>query len=860
MDEFVVPLESVRQSDAGRIGGKAAALGTLLAAGFPVPTGICLTIGAFHRALADYQKAISTILRPSALNHPAAAQAAAANISHILAGLIVPPSVQAALRLILPQIAAETTPLAVRSSAIGEDGAEISFAGQYTSHLGVVGEEAIHAAIISCWRSFFSANALAERAIHASLNQTEAMAILIQPLIEAECAGVCFSIDPVQRRRDRLMINAAWGVGAGVVDGSVAADTVWLLRDNFSLEQSQIVEKPEQIVFDTEHGLRRAPVPADRRRAACLPEAWLERIAQFGVAAELLYGSPQDLEWAISSDQLWILQSRPITGLPPELAQTPRFPVTWENIEEARSFWRKENEMVPEIMLPLEQDHLVWLESTWEEACRLLGVERKVQFKYFHGRAYYRRVPITWTEADRRVRHTAMEDLKDRLQQEGRTTWDHWGPEIVKATERLRAFDDTTASGPALAEHLWEALAVGCRHFMLHPLFSFAPRPSFFKAFTALTGMSDSEAKEAAYHLLEESETPLSQLIDSLYDLACTARQHADVATLIADPPADVFGRLKALPQADPFLKQLNTFLASYGERTGNGYGSETSLRVSTWQEAPEKILPIIASYFNPNIEPPATIRKRRQQQLQAQVDALCAACNDQTIVAEFHRQLAYARQCRTVLETHNHYIDQMAMGQLRHAVMAAGRWLAAREALTSPEDVLWLRFDEIFNGLEADTPPSFAGTIAARQAGHAEWSKLEAPPILGVPNAHLPQRPPLEDNVTPAAPDEAGRLVGQGASAGRRYGRARLAPDPLLLPSLEPGDILVTTNVGPLWIPIFPILGGLILEGGAVGQHAAATAREYNIPAVVNVKQATRRIPDGAWLTVDGTTGTIEL
>jgi pyruvate,water dikinase len=317
---------------------------------------------------------------------------------------------------------------------------------------------------------------------------------------------------------------------------------------------------------------------------------------------------------------------------------------------------------------------------------------------------------------------------------------------------------------------------------------------------------------------------------------------------------------LKALPQATNFLNQLDIFLESYGERTGNGYGSETSLRVSTWQEEPEKLLPLIASYLHPDIESPAVIRKRRQQALQAQVELLCAACPDETVVAEFRRQLAYAHQCRTVLETHNHYIDQMSVGQLRHAVMAAGRWLAAQKALTSPEDTLWLRFDEILSGLRADEPPSFAGTIAARQAEYAEWSKLEAPPMLGVPNAHLPQRPPLEDNVTPTEPAEARQLVGQGASAGRRYGRARLAPDPVRLPGLEPGDILVARNIGPLWTPIFPILGGLILEEGGIGQHAAATAREYNIPAVVNIKQALRRIPDGAWLTIDGTAGVIEL
>jgi pyruvate,water dikinase len=657
-----------------------------------------------------------------------------------------------------------------------------------------------------------------------------------------------------------MVVNAAWGLGPGVADGSVAGDTAWVRCNDFSLEQHQIVEKPAQIILAREQGLQRAAVPVERRRAACLPEAWLERVAQFGVAAELLLGCPQDMEWAIGKGQIWVLQSRPITGLPPELRQTSYFLLTWQSQEEARSFWKKETGFTPEVMLPLEQDHLARLESTWEESCRLLGVERNVQFKFCNGRAYSRRMPIKWTEADRQVRHTAMEELRDRLQQEGRTTWDHWGPEIIKATERLRAFDDDAADGPALAGHLEEALAVGRRHFMLHPLCSFRPPPSFFAAFTAVTGISGIEAEEAAYRLLEGGETPLSQLVDGLYELACTAGQSAEVTALIADPPPDVLARLKALPPGIDFLKQLNIFLKTYGERTGNGYGSEAFLRTPTWQEQPERLLPLIAVYLKPEVEPPAVIRKQVQQVLQAQVEELCVTCDDKNAVGEFRGQLAYARKVYSVLETHNHYIDQMSIGQLRHAVMAAARWLAAQNALGSPEDVLWLRFDEILNGLQADTPVSFAEIIAARQAEYAVWSELEAPPLLGVPEARLPERPPLRDEVTTYEAADGKRLAGQGASAGRRSGRARVVLDTVSLPNFEAGDILVTHNVGPLWTPIFPMLGGLILESGAIGQHAAATAREYGIPAVVNVKHATQRIPQGAWVTIDGTAGTVEL
>ena len=206
-----------------------------------------------------------------------------------------------------------------------------------------------------------------------------------------------------------------------------------------------------------------------------------------------------------------------------------------------------------------------------------------------------------------------------------------------------------------------------------------------------------------------------------------------------------------------------------------------------------------------------------------------------------------------------------MSIGQLRHAVMAAARWLAKHGGLADPEDVLWLRFQEILDALRTDSPSEFTALIATRQAEHRAWLHLKAPAIVGIPACQLPERPPLQDEVTLGSdgitPDNTGRLLGLGASPGQRRGKARIMHDPLSLPAqLAPGDILVAENVGPLWTPIFPMLGGLVLESGAVGQHAAATAREYGVPTVIHVKQARQRIPDESWILVDGTEGLIEL
>jgi phosphoenolpyruvate synthase/pyruvate phosphate dikinase len=225
MSAYVLPLESTRDADASRVGAKAARLGTLLDAGFPVPPGVCVTTDAFQGAIATRWPAIDAISGQAESRTLAGGAEAARRIAASLADLQVPAEVMDAVRDALPAIAAPGDALAVRSSATIEDGAEVSFAGAFQTVLGGRGEAALQNAILACWRSLLGVNTLAAHAIHGKSLQNVALAVLIQPVVEAQCAGVCFSVDPVHHRQDRMLINAAWGLGAGVVEGSVATPT-----------------------------------------------------------------------------------------------------------------------------------------------------------------------------------------------------------------------------------------------------------------------------------------------------------------------------------------------------------------------------------------------------------------------------------------------------------------------------------------------------------------------------------------------------------------------------------------------------------------------------------------------------------
>jgi rifampicin phosphotransferase len=864
-NEFVVPLAAVGQTDARRVGNKAATLGCLQAAGFPVPPGVCLTTAAFHLAMAEQWPAVQAAL--SGQDDPAEVEQAARVIDQLLqTGLSVPGVVMAALDAALPTIASGSSGelMVVRSSATAEDRTDASFAGQYATILGVE-TAGLHDAICACWRSFFSANALAERARHGLLQAEEGMAVLIQPLLAAECAGVCFSVDPVGQRRDQFVVSAAWGLGAGVVDGNVPADTVWLRRRDFRVEKQHIAEKRVQINLDSAGDIRPVSVPAEKQRAACLPVAWLVRIAQFALAAELCLGRPQDVEWAVADGQVWILQSRPLTNLPPDLAQSRPFPVTWNEPGQQRDFWQlawySGGETPP---LPLEHDYIAVWESVREETCKALGADRNLEMRLWNGRAYTRRRPLDLTEADLQVRRAAYTDLQDRLQAQGLTTWDYFGPEVMKSVERLRGFDLAAAGGPALADHLEANLAVLRRNVFMHPFFQFKPRQPFFDALAAVSGLSGEALQTAGYQLLESEENILSRLVDDLFALAHLARETPVVAALVLEQLADVLAQLANLPEAQLFWQQLQAFLAVYGERVGEGYGSEMTILTPTWYEEPGRVLYLVAAHLRAGKETPAQRRARARQDHQARVEALCAECADQAAISEFRRQLAYARHLMTVLEEHNHAIEQVGGGRLRLAIMAAARWLVEQGVLTQPDDIFWSDFATILTALRAVPSGAMASTIQAdiseRQAQYAAWAKLEPPPILGVPPAVLPPRPPLADEVTETETPDEGYMTGIGASPGQTAGRARVVAKGTSLPNLQPGDILVSENAGPLWTPFFPMLGGLVLEEGSLGQHAAATAREYGLPAVIGVREASQRIPDGAWVVVDGAIGRVEI
>ena len=317
-------LHDLRAADADHFGGKSASLGELLAAGIPVPPGFALSATAFTEFIdgAGLAEMIAENVT-SAGDGVDGLQAAARRISDAIRAADVPSHVASAVTEHYTQLAGADAPVAVRSSALGEDSAEATFAGQQETLLWVRGAADVIEAIRSCWASLYSAEAISYR---RRLKGAEtAMGVTVQRMVDPVVSGVMFTCNPLSGDRSMVAINAAWGLGLSVVGGEVTPDDLLVSKVTGEVVRETISDKHiEYVPASGGHGTERVAVADERRRQPCLDEAAIAALVELARGVEAHFGTSQDVEWAIDGHgELVVLQSRPVTGLP-ERTTAPR--------------------------------------------------------------------------------------------------------------------------------------------------------------------------------------------------------------------------------------------------------------------------------------------------------------------------------------------------------------------------------------------------------------------------------------------------------------------------------------------------------------------------------------------------------
>jgi phosphoenolpyruvate synthase/pyruvate phosphate dikinase len=322
-----LPLAELRRGHSSSFGGKSSSLGELMAAGIPVPPGFAVSTSAFHAFVAEagLEGRIAAELSHVSPDDVDSVGAASHAISEAMRFAPVPEAVRDEVAGRYAELAEEVDlaepPVAVRSSALGEDGQDATFAGQQETYLWVRGVDHVCDAVRDCWVSLYSPPAISYRA-RLGGSEAPAMGVAVQLMVDAEVSGVLFTCNPVSGDRSTVAVNASWGLGLAVVGGEVTPDDYLVSKVTREVVREHVHAKDVEYVPDSGgRGAIRVDVPAERRDIACLDRPALETLVALARRVEQYFGSPQDVEWAIARGcelpaGLYIVQSRPVTALP----------------------------------------------------------------------------------------------------------------------------------------------------------------------------------------------------------------------------------------------------------------------------------------------------------------------------------------------------------------------------------------------------------------------------------------------------------------------------------------------------------------------------------------------------------------
>lgn len=755
-------------------------------------------------------------------------------------GFVIPSEVSAAeVSALLADLLDEDTVYAYRSSAAAEDLATASFAGQYKTVLGVVGAQAGAEAVAVVRDSARDEAASAYRSRTDA--DEESMAVIVQREIAARVSGVAFSRDPVTGT-DAVVLEAVAGAGEELMSGAVTPEAWTIAAD--AVKQGD--PGPEVLSADEAN-----------------------EIARLCREVEDALGGPQDVEWAIDDDGVWLLQARPITALPLEPEARPN----------PRTSWERSDAFFPEPITPLS--YTAWLPTHTRATARafeILGIPSGgMGHGYYWGRVYDRIIPLVGGEADDRglppapifklvtrihprfrsrfktAVRAARDDLPIRFIEE----WEAGGRDRIRSrTRQLRTVDLPALSDVELAEHLEAVRAhsfeCGLEHFKL--------------AFGGWVLVG--QLGELAEQLADWDHDRVIDLVQGHGDASRAEGRALDrICDAVANDPA-----AKAVVEGCGDLRidpgeagdTLRAFLDEFGHR------SHMSMTEPTWAEDPRAVLDLVrarlAGSGQDDIDPKTAATHA--------VDELLSLVADDDATTRLAAAVEKAQLGRPYGdETERDPLE--AMGLVHYiAVEAARRFLAAGQ-IHELEDVAFLEIDELDAALRGRSIDRNA--IERRRAEHRWALSNPAPKSMGPPPGPVP-----EPDLLPAAArpivgafmwaaknlfftetieqESDGSLRGRGASAGVCEGSARVVRTHSDFPRIQSGDIVVCPSTMASWSSIFPVIGGLVTEVGGPLSHPGTLAREFGIPAVLAVADATSLIPDGRRIRIDGARGSVTL
>lgn len=834
---LVVPLSALGAHDLPIAGGKGANLGELIRAGFPVPDGFVITTDAYVAAAS------------AAAVDPKDPKAARAKLIETAMPAEIANSVRDAYRALGGRVA-------VRSSATAEDLPEASFAGQQDTILDVVGDDALLDAVRRCWASLWNERAVSYRATNAVDERALRLAVVVQRMVPATIAGVLFTADPITGRRRRAAIDAVRGLGEQLVSGAV---------------------NPDHYLVDTTTGA------VLERRGDILDDAGLREIAAMGARIEAHYGKPQDIEWAIDEQKLWIVQSRDITTLYPipasapdperdlrvyfsaSVAQGVLQPFTPMGIQTFRLLSAAFASAVGRPLADPAAGASVIADAglrLWVDLAAVLrnSAARQIPVRVFsimeaRSSVIYTRLlddPRLAPRGGSRIR--AIVSILRAVEHAGVPPWviraflrpEATRDRVLRDMESLVTSDVGPLTTPGERLDAFERLLVTIPPRMFPRLVGVAAAGlvSYNRVARLLRGVASDDEMRTVLRGLPFN--PTTEMDLDLWAIARRARDDPSSRTALADrAPVELSAdyRRGALP---PVLQQeLETFLVRYGHRAI----AEIDLGLPRWSEDPSHLLGAIANYQRLDtaaLAPDAQFARGAREADATIATLLSRVHGPRRFVAR--KLLRRVRALAGVREAPKFQVVRV-FARGRAILAPVGVALAADGRVAAADDIWFLTLHDARRAVAGE---DMHARVAERRA---EYRREER-------RRHIP-RVLLSDGTDAeaafASPATDGAIRGTPASPGTARGVAHVMLSPAGA-RLEPGEVLVAPATDPGWTPLFLTASALVMEMGGMMSHGAVVAREYGIPAVVGVPEATTRIATGEHVVVDGSAGTVAL
>ncbi len=886
---WVLPLDSPAAT-LESAGGKGANLARLARAGFPVPGGFLILTAAYRAFVAanSLQADILAALAAARPDDPDALQSASASIragfdAGALADQIAAAIVDAYVELGRPAVA-------VRSSATAEDLPDLSFAGQQDTYLNIIGAEALLAAVRRCWGSLWTARAIGYRARNGIAPDEVALAVVVQAMVQSEAAGVLFTANPLTGLRGETVIDATVGLGEALVAGLVEPDHY--VVDVGAGRISNRVLGAKSLSIRSQAGGGTSTLAEALGDRPALSDAAILQLAALGQQVASHYqGEAQDIEWAWADGRLYLLQARPITSLYPLPAGLGPDP-----LRVMGSFGAMQGLLDP--LTPLGRDIVPRLivsmmsifgrhETPASQQVVLTAGERLFAditgfVRHPRGRSLIRNILGVIEPSAGLALATVLDDPRLAVQPSrprlrtvlklahvAAATWARLFYSLLAPAASRRAVwrivDAAIARAQAdmdQAESLADVLATA--EGFLDKTFT-AIFPAILPRIAA--GMAPlylllrlSRETPAGRQTALEVTRGMPHNVTTEMDLALwqTAQAiRADAASLAAvqtGAAAELAARYQAgqLPEAAQMA--IGRFLARYGVR---GL-AEIDMGRRRWREDPTPVLQALQSYLSITdpAQAPDAVFGRGAAAAQAAIDRLASDLRRRRfgrLKAMLVRTAGGRTRAIAGLRELPKWTIINISGIFRARLLHEGEKLVAQGVVAQADDLFFLAWDELA-ALAAGAQRPWREIVAGHRAAFArELRRKQIPRLL------LSDGRAFYEGVDAADGEAEGRIIGSPVSPGVVEGLVRVVLDPHQA-GLQPGEIMVCPGTDPSWTPLFLAAAGLVMEVGGMMTHGSVVAREYGIPAVVGIRQATTRLSTGQRVRVDGATGEITL